>query len=409
MGSFDYTCGVSGMPIRVGENVRYMLVTENPYAENRTTPVTSMDVWFPRTFPLRATYNDYGGVRDMEEGPQQEIWLEALRSDMVERDVGDNTVHDVALRKSMPLQQILEAIPSGRLLVQQKRFSSSGDKVKVPVGVPTRARVERRLRKGGKHVFDPVGRDLQPPDALIVERIGHGVVRVRVSCAKVWGSDDSVLEDARAALKDYATIVTAGSGPYARRAEMLVFATSGAANGYFQYGDHFRSRRTKTRESRVGHVMIREDVWQALLMMGSGRMANLGAAYKKTQQAIRTYNDPLTQGAILGLLGDSLGDSVTTSLVARHNIMGTSFHEHWKLFAKRGISVKEAESFLRTVAETGAVVQALLDIRFVWRPSGSAGEQFGTFDKHYEFYRLMANVADCRLEEQKRDYGDDDA
>lgn len=190
---------------------------------------------------------------------------------------------------------------------------------------------------------------------------------------------------------------------------MLVFATSGAANGYFQYGDHFRSRRTKTRESRVGHVMIREDVWQALLMMGSGRMANLGAAYKKTQQAIRTYNDPLTQGAILGLLGDSLGDSVTTSLVARHNIMGTSFHEHWKLFAKRGISVKEAESFLRTVAETGAVVQALLDIRFVWRPSGSAGEQFGTFDKHYEFYRLMANVADCRLEEQKRDYGDDDA
>lgn len=51
MGSFDYTCGVSGMPIRVGENVRYMLVTENPYAENRTAPITSMDVWFPRTEP----------------------------------------------------------------------------------------------------------------------------------------------------------------------------------------------------------------------------------------------------------------------------------------------------------------------------------------------------------------------
>lgn len=409
MGSFDYTCGVSGMPIRVGENVRYMLVTENPYAENRTTPVTSMDVWFPRTFPLRATYNDYGGVRDMEEGPQQEIWLEALRSDMVERDVGDNTVHDVALRKSMPLQEILEAIPSGRLLVQQKLFSSSDDKMKVPVGVPTRARVERRLRKGGKHVFDPVGRDLQPPDALIVERMRHGVVRVRVSRARVWGSDKAVLEDARAALKDYATVVTAGSGAYANRAEMLVFAPSGAADGCFQYGDHFRSRRTKSRESRVGHVMIREDVWQALLMMGSGRMANMGAAYKKTQQALRKWPDPFVQSAVMSILDASTGDSIATSLIANHNIMGTSFHEHWKLFAKRGISVKEAEPFLRTVAETGAVIQALLDIRFVWRPSGSAGEQFGTFDKHYEFYRLMANVADCRLEEQKRDYGDDDA
>ena len=131
-------------------------------------------------------------------------------------------------------------------------------------------------------------------------------------------------------------------------------------------------------------------------------MVDMGLAYKKTQQVIRTYDDPLTQGAILSIVGDSFGDSITTSLIASPNIMGTSFHEHWKLFAKRGISTKEAEPFLRTVAETGAVIQALLDIRFVWRPSGSAGEQFGTFEKHREFYRLMFEIADC-LEEQKRE------
>lgn len=78
----------------------------------------------------------------------------------------------------------------------------------------------------------------------------HGVVRVRVSRAKVWGSDGSVLEDARAALKDYATVITAGSGAYANRAEMLVFARSGAADGCFQYGDHFRSSEVAVDQER---------------------------------------------------------------------------------------------------------------------------------------------------------------
>jgi hypothetical protein len=63
MGSFDYTCAISGLPIAGGEAVRYLLLTQNPYhrgVKAGSFVCYSTDHWFPRVFPIRAKYNDYG-------------------------------------------------------------------------------------------------------------------------------------------------------------------------------------------------------------------------------------------------------------------------------------------------------------------------------------------------------------
>jgi hypothetical protein len=78
MGSFDYTCAVSGLPIGAGDDVRLMLLTQNPYHHGKKAGAMTCgmnDVWFPRTFPLRGRYNDYGGVDHIQGPAQQAAWL----------------------------------------------------------------------------------------------------------------------------------------------------------------------------------------------------------------------------------------------------------------------------------------------------------------------------------------------
>jgi len=36
MGSFDFTCSLSGLGIRAGDPVKYFLLTDNPYEDTQT-------------------------------------------------------------------------------------------------------------------------------------------------------------------------------------------------------------------------------------------------------------------------------------------------------------------------------------------------------------------------------------
>src|ERR1700679_1048029 len=98
MGEFSATCAVSGLPIEEGDDVRIFLLTANPFDEG---PCTMDGVWVPRTYPLRAAYDMFGGVTDVEEGPQRDVWLEALKLDVVPKGWGRNTCHDLPVNKTM--------------------------------------------------------------------------------------------------------------------------------------------------------------------------------------------------------------------------------------------------------------------------------------------------------------------
>jgi len=117
MGSFNLTCAISGLPIPGGTKVRYFLLTEAP--DKKSAPVYIHEVWGPRNFPLKATYNDYGTVEKVEEGPARDAWMLAFKRDLVEVGQGDNSYHDLPTSKDMTFDHLLHAIRERRVMVQR--------------------------------------------------------------------------------------------------------------------------------------------------------------------------------------------------------------------------------------------------------------------------------------------------
>jgi hypothetical protein len=131
MGCFSFTCAISGLPIDAGDKVRYCLLTEGPYPEERKHHIH--DEWAPRTWPLRAVYNDYGSVEKVEKGAAKDAWMDGFRFDAVTKGWGENQSHDVATSKKMTWSTLLYAIWEGRLSVRRIRgFSSLDPDIVVP-------------------------------------------------------------------------------------------------------------------------------------------------------------------------------------------------------------------------------------------------------------------------------------
>lgn len=119
MGSFNSTCCISNLPISVCDPVRFLFLTQTRRHKS-VRPVYSTDLWVPRTWPLKAFYNDYGSIENWETGPMLDVILEGFQKDLIEMEVGKNEFHDVAIHKTSTFEQILEASWEGRLTVSPK-------------------------------------------------------------------------------------------------------------------------------------------------------------------------------------------------------------------------------------------------------------------------------------------------
>ena len=124
----------------------------------------------PRTFPLRAKYDDYGRATEVEEGPAKEVWLDGFRYDLLERGTGDNSVHDVPVRKDMNFEELMLAIQESRLRVKMATFLEEriretevearkilGERVPKKTlnpAIPTIKRVRKLITKAGFKVAD---------------------------------------------------------------------------------------------------------------------------------------------------------------------------------------------------------------------------------------------------------------
>ena len=200
MGFYDATCSISGLPIVMGDRVRAILLTQTPYVREDGIP----SYWFPRSFPIRATYSGYGTIKDGGPGPARDLWLECLAHDIVPMPQGPNRFHDVATSRDMPWNDMLVALRERRI---QVRAPKSTEKVLLGSGIPTLKRVRARL-------------DSQP-EGLILSLERRGTVRV------VWGGAKNAfnhLVRAKRCLRRYACVIKPGAaGP-----ELWVHARPGA-------------------------------------------------------------------------------------------------------------------------------------------------------------------------------------
>lgn len=144
MGCWNATCQVSQLPIHAGEEVRFLLLVKSPFRMDSTKGdaysymkegqkeedfgyqpnadagregVYSDNFWTPEFVPVRAKYNDYGSVEDIDtKSLNWSIWLETINKRMIEINQGSNQYHDPAVKKDMELSQLLEVLQEGRLI-----------------------------------------------------------------------------------------------------------------------------------------------------------------------------------------------------------------------------------------------------------------------------------------------------
>lgn len=272
MGDFSMTCSLSGLGISGGTPVRCLLLTASPYAEG----------WLVRTPPLRATYDSYGSIENVHEDDKfiADLWLRGLREDLIERGLGDNSVHDVPTARDMSFAQLLSAIRARRVVVRQdtRHFWRRPYVRSIPDGevacgvhlVPTLRTIEDVLARDAELVAgypEPVSREACTDKFVVDEPVPH-LVRVRFGRHQHGPGHLDALSAAHAAVKraGFVGVIAAGSGRYADDADLLVFPAPNPKDHVM--GPQWDMARDQPADADkclpIAMAMIREDVWQAL-------------------------------------------------------------------------------------------------------------------------------------------------
>lgn len=409
MGSFSFTCAISGLPIEAGDSLRVYLLSESPYDEM----MCGMDDrWFPRSFPLKGKYDDYGGVSDIEDGPAKDLWMDCFQKDMKRRGWGDNTCHDVPTSKTMSFDEMMNAVSERRVRVSRDlsrptlkdELEARGEK---QPGVPTIRDITEVLTKAGgtfyKGNFGSGG--------FVVTLLKHGQIQVR------WEEFDKKkaqkkLEESQELLSEYATIIVAGDQG---DPELIVYPKPGT-KGY-----HGPGHSTNYRGLRVECAMVREDVWQALCARELDRSDF--APYKKgimTEAAWRTYTfefwkecakarkkfETTEDGKFKDIYNrietflyahshdpkNPIGWYVGKDAIPFTVGLGTNWRLMLDKWVKGGVTDPQLDEWLHGVAEFTYVSMLLRPVRYYWRPSYSCGPQVGMWTEHERFLQSILDV-----------------
>lgn len=141
MGSFHTTCNISQLPITPGTPVRVLFLQRNQWSMDPTTEDAlgqgnnsregcySTDWWRPWNAPLRAVYDDYGRVAQVEQGLGLEMFWAFLRANLYEVQAGSNEYHQPASYKEMDWDHMWWVAAEGRLRLKR----SSNNHKAVPV------------------------------------------------------------------------------------------------------------------------------------------------------------------------------------------------------------------------------------------------------------------------------------
>jgi hypothetical protein len=123
MGCWNGTCAMSKLPIFAGDRVVcWFIVGSQGYSRggDATNFCYPHDQFQLMPLPFRAEYNDYGSIENLDPADQQlfDLQLAIIRNHLVELDIGENTVHDIAVKKKdLDFDLATEAIHEGRLQV----------------------------------------------------------------------------------------------------------------------------------------------------------------------------------------------------------------------------------------------------------------------------------------------------
>lgn len=429
MGSFAMTCAVSGLAIHGGEPVRYGLVTGHaPYEDHQVCYMH--DLWVPRVWPLKATYDGYGRPENMKGGPTRDAWLRGFKIDLVERGWGENTCHDTDARKDWAFEHMQEAVWKNRVRVRsdvhiwprhllepregkeqrsEDDFKNLFPKQKVPKGVPTRLRVEKILADAGLEIFTGDHK----PNAVVVRHAGYGRVTVRKGD---YGDQLATLKKAQVAIGGtYATMLT--EGPINQGPEILVRPLPGTKDY------HFSNRGKRSYEPLpVAQYFLREDVWRALASQIHEETHWRGEKAVKVPVSVENYREGAQKAwdallkpnkrsiPVLGpeyeLQHERYSGIFVKDVIPNSLGLATSFALVVKAYKDKAMTRAQVNTFLKEAAEFAFLHYVLAPTRYYWRPSYACGPQSGEWRDHERFLSVIQDIARKRAEEQEAEYID---
>lgn len=388
MGCFDYTCAVSGLPIRAGDDVRWLILTENPYEDSGR--VSIHDFAYPRTWPVRAKYNDYGSIEAYDkDAPAVVGTVEGFKEDLVEVGWADNTCHDVPTTKGMDFEEILTAISEERVLVKRERWKG-GSEAEPPAELPTLQRVRDILASNGMIVNERV------EGGFLVDQITHGWVRVRPSG---YANRAEQLKLILPLLQgSYAAMITAGSGS-SFEPEIQVMPLP---NDKYVRID----RDPEKEEKPLGNfqAFIHGRVWDAILATSN---------FSKIRTKVQVEWDSISKAAINSEQLEKLSKSnpELAAMLSRKSLrrnlgragylgfssipfsMGPGEHTYLiaDYHAKKSFSEQQIKDFLDDVAGFACVHTYLMRLNYWWRPSWYAG-QGNTYREHLDWHTKLVTI-----------------
>jgi hypothetical protein len=328
-----------------------------------------------------------------------------FKVDLVQKGVGDNSCHDVAAKKSMPLGKLLDAVREGRIHVRQdvgdrdteeerklfRAMRQKDGKPLIPIGIPTRLRVERALVKAGIKLGEGYR------DGVIVNRVDANTVRVRAGSFDGQAAELTTIRDLLA--DRWAGMVRCGSGNYADSAELILCPHPNVRR---------RTHRRRKRSIAVASAVIREDVWQAICAMpaqkGYGAPPSLDSALQSAQ---KTWGESTENTDILRRFMLSR-DTIASDLIPFTVGLGTHWWAMVDLWKAGSVSAEERDEFLRTAAELMCVTHWLGMTRYQWHPSSASGPQCGHYGLHAALLSAFASIAAAIHKDHADDMGDTD-
>ena len=117
MGSWNNTCGLTNLPIISGEAVYVFPIQERNLSRYRSH-CYSTALYKPMIIPFVAKYNDYGAGEDCS-GITLDLFVEEIRRELIELDVGENQYHDIAVKRDdFDDEKFFEAVHENRMFVR---------------------------------------------------------------------------------------------------------------------------------------------------------------------------------------------------------------------------------------------------------------------------------------------------
>ena len=215
MGCWNETCGLTQLPICGGDPVRMFLIVERKPPRGYTRDHVmhySSDLWRPYGLPIKGTYDEYGGLENIEEDCMSDFLLEAIREGVVEVP---NRMGEVFKREELDWETAINFLTDEGLNITDpfdvanitKKLDAILAEVKAKVpNLPDNGWSSERsdMAKEQKKVIEEDSRVVKVYHMMVHEDVYQAVLNYKVPAERFssW-TDGDIREEMRKGAKDY--------------------------------------------------------------------------------------------------------------------------------------------------------------------------------------------------------------